>query len=66
MSSPDRCITPPGTVSINENDAVQDTPIIDTLAAVAFGEIGLMRSHLIVGQPKQFAISQAPIRPFES
>lgn len=40
-------------VAIDENDAAQDTPIIDTLAAMALGEIGLKTGHLLLRQPEQ-------------
>lgn len=48
-----RRIAPPEPVAIDENDAAQHTPIIDTLAAMALGEIGLKTSHLLVSQPEQ-------------
>ena len=48
-----RRITPPEAVAIDENDAAQNTPIIDTLAAMALGEIGLKTGHLLLRQPEQ-------------
>lgn len=47
-----RRIAPPQPVTIDEDNAAQNPPVIDTLAAMALRKIGLKTRHLLVRQPE--------------
>jgi len=61
-----RRIAPPEPVAIDEDDAAQNASIINALATMALGEIGLKTCHLLVRQPNKLLISLAPRRLSES
>ena len=47
-----RRIAPPQPIAVDEDDPAQNAPIINALAAMALGKIGLKPSHLLVRQPE--------------
>ncbi|KXJ00540.1 hypothetical protein AN414_24565 [Serratia marcescens] len=58
-----RRITPTQPVAVDEDDAAQNASIINALAAMALGEIGLKTSHLLVRQPKQITHQSGSYTP---
>src|SRR3546814_704169 len=48
-----RRITPPHPITIDEDDAAQNPPVIDALPAMALRKIRLKTRHLLVRQPIQ-------------
>jgi len=47
-----RCIAPPQAIAVDEDDAAQNPPVINALAAMALRKIGLKARHLLVRQPE--------------
>ncbi len=45
-------IPSPKPIAIDEDNAIQDMPVIDARFAVGFREVGLKTSHLRVAQPE--------------
>lgn len=53
-------IAPPQAVAVNEDDAAQDPPVINTWLAVALWKEGLQPDHLLGRHPERLLIDHAP------
>ena len=54
-------VAPAQAIAIDENDAAQNTPVVDTRLAMALREKRPEPVHLLVGQPKKGCSSLPPI-----